>query len=89
MTDIITGSIPSKVFELGPLLPNLTQIRRVLAPNSLTSAENWLNCQEKEFFVLILTKPVDFQRAGPILGHTALEGKLITMITVNTHKHCH
>ena len=70
---------PLKVFELGPILPNLTKIRRVLAPKSSASAENWLNCQEKASFVLILTKPVEpiFQSAGPILGHTALEGALV------------
>ena len=57
-------SVPSKVFELGPILPNLSKIRRVLAPNH---------------FVLYLTKPVQpiFQSAGPTLGHAALEGTLM------------
>ena len=73
-------SVLSKVFELGPILANLTKNRRLLVPKSLASAENWLNCQEKASFVLILTKPVEpkFRSAGPILGHTALlEGTLI------------
>ena len=49
-------------------------------PKSLASDENWLNCQEKASFVLIFTKPVEpiFQSAGPISGHTALDGTLIT-----------
>ena len=45
-------SILSKIFELGPILPNLTKIRRVHAPKSLASAENWLNCQEKLYSFL-------------------------------------
>ena len=45
-------------------------------PKSLASAENWLNCQEKASFELILTKPIEpiFQSAGPILDHIALRG---------------
>ena len=56
----------------------MTKIRKVLDSKSLVSAKNWLNCPEKASFVLILTKPVEpiFQSAGPVLGHTALEGTL-------------
>ena len=41
----------------------------VLVPKSLALAENWLYCQEKASFVLILTKSVEpiFQSAGPVL----------------------
>ena len=69
---------PLRNFELGPILTKFDKIRRVLAPKSLALAENWLNCQEKASFVLI-TKPIEpiFQSAGPILGHTALEGTLL------------
>ena len=35
------------------------KISRVLVLKSLALAENWLNCQEKAFFVFILTKPVE------------------------------
>ena len=47
-------------------------------PKSLALVENWLNCQEKACFLLILTKSVEpiFQSAGPISRHTALEGTL-------------
>ena len=48
-------------------------------PKSLASAKNWLNCQEKASFLLILTKSVEpiFQSAGPILRHATLEGTLV------------
>ena len=47
-------------------------------PKSLTLAENWLNCQEKASFLLILSESVEpiFQSVGPISRHTALEGTL-------------
>ena len=47
-------------------------------PQSLALIENWLNCQEKASFLLILTKPVEpvLQSVGPILQHTALEKTL-------------
>ena len=59
----MVASVPSKLFELGAILPKL-KIRRVLAPKSLASAENWPS------FALILTKPVEpiFQSAGPLFG---------------------
>ena len=45
-------------------------------------AENWLNCQDKASFLLILTNPVEpiFQSAGPILQHTALEETLMLWV---------
>ena len=66
---------PRRFLSLGQYT-KFDQIRRVIAPKSLALAENWLNCQEKTSFVLILTKPVEpiFQSAGPIFDHTALEG---------------
>ena len=72
------ASVPSKTFELWPILPNLTKLEGYLA-KSLALAENWLNCQEKASFLFILTKPVEpiFQSAGPILRHRVLEGTLI------------
>ena len=50
---------PQKAFELKPILPNLTKTTGTLVPKSLASAENWLNCQEKTPFVLILTIPIE------------------------------
>ena len=57
-------------------------------PKSLTLAENWLNCQEKASFLLILTKYVEpiFQSPGPILRHTALEGMLLTKVNQQGHE---
>ena len=47
-------------------------------PKSLAMTENWLNCQEKTSFLIILANSVEpiFQSPGPILRHTALEGIL-------------
>ena len=75
-----TDSVPSKVFELGPIVPTLTKTGGVLAPKSSSVAENWLNRQEKASFLLILSESVEpiFQSIGPILRHTALEGTLPT-----------
>ena len=56
----------------------IDKIRRVLVQKLLALAENWLNCQEKCIFCThsYQTCWANFQSAGPVLGHTALEWTL-------------
>ena len=53
-------------------------------------SENWLNCQEKASFLLILTKSVEpsFQSAGPISQHTALKGALNVTTKTSPDSYC-
>ena len=48
----VSASVPSKVFD--QILPNLTKIRKVLAPKSLASAENWLIIKKKHILYKFL-----------------------------------
>ena len=50
-------------------------------PKSSSMAENWLTCQQKASFSLILSESVEpiFQSVGPISRHTALKGTLVSM----------
>ena len=83
---LLATSVPSKVFELGPILPDLTKIRWVLVPKSLASAENWLNCQEKASFALILTKPVEpiFSKCWANFGPHSLKGNTACYLPMST-----
>ena len=39
----VETSVPSKVFELGPILQNFTKLGKFLNQNDSIKAENWLN----------------------------------------------
>ena len=73
-------SVPSKVFELGPILLKFTKFWEFLHQNDSFKAENCFNQQQKKAsFLHIFTKSVEpiFQSFGPISRHTALEGTLM------------
>ena len=68
--------VPCRAFELEPILLNLKNLKGSLAPKSLALAENWLNCQEKAFF-LIIHKNLLSQFFKVHTVHTGLEGTLV------------
>ena len=72
-------SIPSKIFEFD-------KFSGVLAPKSLTLAENWLKCQEKASFLLIITEPVEpfFQSTGPLLQIQAKREHCLSCYSTST-----
>ena len=48
---ILESSVPSKVFELGPILQTFTEFREFLYQNDSYKAENWLNKEKKHLFL--------------------------------------
>ena len=55
--------------------------RKFLAPKSLALAENWLNCQEKTYFLLILIKPVEPALEGTLVKSHIKLGMLTSMLS--------